>query len=142
MRTSKGCRRWTGDCFKWDCSLTTIRSQFGHKSERELSDFWILQVQFFSPAVHTGKKMCVCLFTIMLKYYCMDLTTKGLWLLDRATFLHCWYRPNPSVMKFCQGQKKSKVYFFVLGKVSLSGLTFTLLYLGQALACLLLLYFT
>ena len=22
--------------------------------------------------------MCVCLFTIMLKYYCMDLTTKGL----------------------------------------------------------------
>ena len=23
-------------------------------------------------------------FTIMLTYYCMDLTTKGLWLLDRA----------------------------------------------------------
>ena len=28
--------------------------------------------------------LCVCLFTIMLTYYCMDLTTKGLWLLDRA----------------------------------------------------------
>ena len=40
------------------------------------------------------------------------------------------------------GTEKSKVYFFVLGKVSLSGLTFTLLYFGSALACLLLLYFT
>ena len=28
--------------------------------------------------------LCVCLFTIMLTYYCMDLATKGLWLLDRA----------------------------------------------------------
>ena len=35
----------------------------------------------------TSKKLrlvCVCLFTIMLTYYCMDLTTKGLWPLDRA----------------------------------------------------------
>ena len=28
-----------------------------------------------------GGCVCVCLFTIMLKYYCMNLTTKGLYLL-------------------------------------------------------------
>ena len=30
------------------------------------------------------ERLCASLFTIMLRYYCTNLTTEGLWLLDRA----------------------------------------------------------
>ena len=44
---------------------------------------------------------CVCLFTIMLRYYCTNLTTAVLCLLQGAyvfavpPLLVCWYRPYP-----------------------------------------------
>ena len=48
--------------------------------EQFLPDFHDVRVVLTKNSYY----LCVCPFTIMLMYYCMDLTTKGLWLLDRA----------------------------------------------------------
>ena len=45
------------------------------------------------------------MFYKMFKYYCMDLTTKGLVSKIEPKFLplpHCWYRPYPSGMQISQ----------------------------------------
>ena len=54
-----------------------LKINFTRRITRDLASVNLLSYQWLL-------NVCLCLFTIMLKYYCMELTTNGLWLLDRA----------------------------------------------------------